>query len=209
MMKRKTNKKKNKIVSILVAVVLIFVLANLDKTGTFSVVAPPSDGLVAYWDFQGGSVGAGTNNGAIVTTGIVGDGMGFDGTGYIDAGNNLDMGISDFTLSAWIKVPLGDIEDRFIIHTKQGACGDISPGYGIAIENEGLIFAYFGDGTNTACKSFGNSNGKDGQWHHLAISFDRINGVSKAYFDGVKFGTDWDISGVTNSTGSTRELLID
>jgi T5SS/PEP-CTERM-associated repeat protein len=73
---------------------------------------PGDDGPIAHWDAENGAADA-TGNGhdgtfqgdaSTVTDGPFGKAFTFDGNGdYINIGDELDMGTSDFTLSAWIK----------------------------------------------------------------------------------------------------------
>jgi hypothetical protein len=68
--------------------------------------------LQAYWNAENGAVDATANghdgifqgNADVVPGGLFGNSFTFDGTGdYINIGDELDMGASNFTLSAWVK----------------------------------------------------------------------------------------------------------
>lgn len=79
-----------------------------------SVLDPPgpNDDLLAYWNAENGAVdvtgnghdGTFQGNAMTMAGGPFGNAFAFDGSGdYIDIGDELDMGTSDFTLAAWIK----------------------------------------------------------------------------------------------------------
>jgi hypothetical protein len=68
-------------------------------------------GLIAHWDAENGATdvtgnghdGAFQGNAATTTSGPYGKAFTFDGNGdYINIGDELDMGTSNFTLAAWL-----------------------------------------------------------------------------------------------------------
>jgi len=114
----------------------------------------------------------------------------FDGSSdYVDMGDVLDLGISDATLSAWIKTAsssghvVGMIDsgvwDRYLLEV-----GSNKLKGQIASDSGDHVSSIFGSATNV----------NDNNWHHVAITFDR-DGDMTGYIDGSITGTPEDISG--------------
>ncbi|MFD2114299.1 S-layer homology domain-containing protein [Paenibacillus yanchengensis] len=102
---------------------------------------------------------------------------------YLKLGNpeKLQFGVeTDFTIAFWIKSdPVSG--DPVIISNKDWSDGN-NTGYAIALVGSNLKWNYnteYGEGTEHQI-----SNVADGNWHHIAISHDRKNGIVDFYKDG-------------------------
>jgi formylglycine-generating enzyme required for sulfatase activity len=178
--------------------------AGLRVASVLNPSEPPVPGLQAYWNAENGATDV-TGNGhdgsffgdaATITAGPFGKAFSLDGAGdYISIGDELDMGASDFTLSAWINGDpfmnqWGRIFDKgyasgYSLH-RRGFDNHI----GFEMQNSGNFF-----GTETPLI--------DGAWHHVALV---KSGVSvKIYADGVAENTHT-VSGA--SQNNSLPLLI-
>jgi len=114
-----------------------------------------------------------------------GDALSIDGSNdYVKVLNNdiFQFGAStDFSLALWMKTDNWR-NDASLISNKDWDSGN-NKGWNIALatDNQG-IDVNIGDGTNRADLQAGNLN--DGEWHHIAATFDRDGQVS-LYVDGV------------------------
>lgn len=88
--------------------------------------------------------------------------------------NNLDLGMSDFTLEAWVKTTQSGNYAPII-----GKKWDISttPGYAVWMSPRGNLIAAIGDGVN-AWLMTSDKVVNDGAWHHIAVVVDRDDGNS-------------------------------
>lgn len=135
------------------------------------------------------------NNGIIInqvyrTIGANGNGVEFNGQGYIDLGKCFGESVkNEFSISLWIKpTSLNGIYQPVITHA--GSAGDI---YGIYLhpETKGIEFKTLG--TTESSLIINNIDSLwDGQWHHLTVVY---NGSEKTiYLDNIKL-TSKQISG--------------
>lgn len=161
-----------------------------------------SGGLLAHWRFDeapGATVAAdvtgnfpGTNSptgAAFVTGGRAGNAISIDRTnnGFIRMGNVLPLTNTDFTISAWIRPPAGDVtfNANFLSkHTSGFVNGYI------------LSYGWFGDLTNRALSYAGSrtTNGvqevvtsasdvNDGAWHQVTLVY-RLGTTTSIFVDG-------------------------
>lgn len=161
-----------------------------------------SGGLLAHWRFDeapGATVAAdatgnfpGTNSptgAAFVTGGRAGNAISIDRTnnGFIRMGNVLPLTNTDFTISAWIRPPAGDVtfNANFLSkHTSGFVNGYI------------LSYGWFGDLTNKALSYAGSrtTNGvqevvtsasdvNDGAWHQVTLVY-RLGTTTSIFVDG-------------------------
>jgi hypothetical protein len=141
-----------------------------------------SGGLVAWWKFDKGSgdvvVDSGPNHldGAVLgnpswVAGVLGEALKFDGEGdYVDFGNDSKFNITDkITVAAWIKVDTFDCEWQAIFTKGDGSWRLQRNGTKDSIE-----FACTGAFVPGALVGslFGTVNVNDGQWHHVAGTYD-------------------------------------
>jgi prepilin-type N-terminal cleavage/methylation domain-containing protein len=107
------------------------------------------------------------------------------------------------TFSAWFK-SIGTTGTNQTIIWKNGGC----VGWDVVLRNTGNVFGTFttpgcGGSQSYSVTSTGTYN--DGNWHQVAISVDRINGVLTLYIDGKSIGS----TGLdTTSTGSGGSFLV-
>lgn len=184
-----------------------YIEAKGDK-GAYGLLDPwyNSTGLVGYWSFDGddmdwsattaevidrsgqGNNGDATNmTSASVDIGRVGQALEFDGSeDYVNAGDpvddSLDMGIADFSVSAWIKTSSSAKE--YILDKRSG--GYTTGGRGFSFGISTSLICGIGDGTNylSDSTSIGTDPINDGKWHHVVAIFDKSD-VVKGYIDGV------------------------
>ncbi len=148
---------------------------------------------VAHWKMDTGNGitvydSAGSNDGTLINmdtgscwvSGQDGTGLLFDGDDdYVDCGNaaSLEMGTSDFSIEAWIKFSsITDLEPRIV---SKG----IYPGWFLGIAPDGNCLQGSIGKSDGRLKVYGITNVKDGQWHHVALTFDR-DGLERLYVDG-------------------------
>ncbi len=143
------------------------------------------------------------SNGA---TGKLNASMNFDGTDdNVDMGDPasgiLDPGLSDFTLSAWIKTSVNN--------TSQVVAGKYYnyPIYYMKITN-GVLYsriAYSAGALNIEAND--GTSLADANWHHVVTIFDR-DGQMKRFVDGKAYGIDTDISALSASSISSSYNFI-
>jgi hypothetical protein len=156
-----------------------------------------NNGLIAYYkmdgDFTDSSVNSntGTASGGTTTTtaskfGKAGKFDGVDDT--INIGNVLQSGVSDITLSTWVKlnVDLGSDNTNYEIFSNEsyqnsGFVFRIADNISTAIAGE-ILFRTSQSGTSTATVAAGNSYPNDKAWHLLSIV--KNSGIGKIYIDG-------------------------
>lgn len=103
----------------------------------------------------------------------------FDGSGdYISLGDNFDAGLSDLTIACWIKTT--EIAFARII-SKESAVG-----YKLSVHSGTVSFQISSTIGNFSLPAGSNYN--DGQFHHIAATFDR-DGDGTMYWDGEAIGT--------------------
>ncbi|MEX2170423.1 MAG: LamG-like jellyroll fold domain-containing protein [Pirellulales bacterium] len=174
-----------------------------------SVLDPPSPngGLLAYWNAENGAVdvtgnghdGTFQGNATTMAGGPFGNAFTFDGTGdYIDIGDELDLGTSDFTLSAWV---MGD--------PTMNAWGRIfdkgfASGYALGRQANSNTIAFEFLASGSQGNTFDTvASLIDNTWHHVALV---KSGTSVTiYADGAPENTET-VSGA--SQNNTRSLLI-
>ena len=167
--------------------------------------APSCNGLNGYWQLEemtgataGDSVGANHGaavNGPIWESGLLGGALRFSGSNYVRVkdSSTLDPGTGDFSIQAWIKIPVGQkAQRRVVAHGTHGAgghdgfalmqwCGwGTVPCGGVALlmgqDSKGEVMV----GTCAAMD--------DGKWHHYAASVNRKGSIT-FYVDGAALTT--------------------
>ncbi len=139
--------------------------------------------------------------------GKIGGSLDFDGTDdYIDFGDVdlLDMGLSNWTISAWIKTPATG-KWREVINKRENYGG--RDGYGFRISNTGFVDAYFGAAAGSTYAAWSTPGLDDDTWHYITVVYDRDSDIS-IFVDGILDGT----TGISSESGfnvqNTRELNI-
>lgn len=104
---------------------------------------------------------------------------------FVALQNDLNFGTDqDFTLEMFVKTA-GWASDPAILANKDWDSGK-NPGFVVAGKSDGTLWKFnIGDGTNRIDIDGGAIN--DGEWHHLAVSFDR-DGNKTLYQDGTIVG---------------------
>ena len=149
----------------------------------------PNEDLLAYWNAENGAIdvtgnghdGVFQGNAATVPGGPFGHAFTFDGAGdYINIGDELDMGASDFTLSAWIKGdPTMDQWGRIL---DKGYATAYSFHRRAATNEVGFEMFVSGNGYATTTPVIDNT------WHHVALVKDGT--TVTIYADGDAEGTN-------------------
>ncbi len=166
----------------------------------------PTNGLVAYWPFNGnandesGNGNNGTVLGATLTTDRFGhqnSAYNFDGTtNYITVANSASIKVTNsVSISAWVK-NTGETDLSVVL--AKGNYGSLWD-YGLA--NCWSYTAYYDYNSPFVINEYRNRNDKFNQWHHLAVTVDEINGNKlKLFFDGQEMlGTLRDWSNTTST----------
>lgn len=203
---------------------LTFVFTVLFFLPASSLLSAPLP--LAHWTFDessGTTAADSTTNahtltimGAMRVEGKLGGSLSFDGLNdYLFAtdansggvgSRGLDMGARDWTLAAWIKTTSSGM-----VLTKMGFVGGSNPdAWGMSVSGNGTLGAvihktggagvniFSGDGTPV----------NDGQWHHVAVVFNRAGDLVR-YVDGLRSGTIYNISNLSGQIlDNTRQLRI-
>lgn len=203
---------------------LAFALSVLHAV--ISLAVAPGGVPVAHWKFDeptdssstdsSGNGHTGTILGATKSLGQMEGALSFDGINdYVFAsdsqsggttGVGLDMGTRDWTVAAWIKTTASGM-----VVTKMGFVGGPNAdGWGMSVSANGTVGAvihnsgggivniFSGDGTTV----------NDGQWHHIAVVFDRAGSMTR-YVDGAPSGTRYNLAALLGqSIDNSRQVRI-
>ncbi len=178
----------------------------------------------AYWKFDDGTGTAvqdsTINNLDLIKTGstwatedmcISGKCLQLNGTtsDYASIADNdkLDIGTSDFTVSAWVKIQTTANINEVIIEKR--LTGTPYTGYVLYIQNGTTMRFEVNAGTLTDFAITLPFDVRDNKWHHFAVSVDRDNASGGIYyFDGKPLGTPQNFSTQTASIANTAALYI-
>ncbi|MHC4643715.1 MAG: LamG domain-containing protein, partial [Planctomycetota bacterium] len=191
---------------------LALVLCLAWSTASLAEVLKP----VGFWRFEGNTAdsGSGGNNGALKgTAAIVADAqrgkcLKLDGDGYMDIASGVtELGDESFTITAWIKTTkIGvsilsksngnteweDREKEFYVADSDTSDGD----------NDGTI-EYVGHSCDWVR---GEAAADDGQWHHIALTWDADEEDGCVYIDGEEGTEEADFSGGADNDGDTVRI---
>jgi uncharacterized protein (TIGR02145 family) len=189
----------------------------------YRLTAPTSvdTSLKGYWSFNGQDIsgttaadrsGAG-NNGTLTNSptkvpGKLGQALNFDGTDdYIDAGSGTSLDFTTaFTLSAWVKTTSGASVVPVIF---KGDSNNNAPNYSnlyrLIIENGKPTTMTVRASDSTPQSLHGTASVNDGNWHHIAGTFNSATNLQHIYVDGALDGSST-TSGIQKV--STSELYI-
>ncbi|MDZ7617665.1 MAG: LamG domain-containing protein, partial [Patescibacteria group bacterium] len=176
--------------------------------------------LVGYWNFdQGGSLGSCSVTGATLSVagdaqyaagGYVGGALRLDGSGdylWHDPATSVPSGIptgnSSYTLAAFVRTSSA-ANQGIIGWGNFGSSGQVNAlrTHGTALLNYGWSSAY--DYSAAAPTIY------DGQWHHVAATYDSATQTKRLYFDGVEIGggmtlaSDLNVGAANFRIGSTN-----
>jgi concanavalin A-like lectin/glucanase superfamily protein/BNR repeat protein/dockerin type I repeat protein len=184
------------------------------------------NGAIARWSFDEGSGGSALdssgngNDAAIVGAAYISGpregALVFDGVDdYLFAsdaesggvtGSGLDMGTRDWTVSAWIKT----VSSGMLV-TKMGFIGGANPdGWGMSVSGNGTLGAHISKSNGDQVNVFAGDGRRvdDGQWHHVAVVFQRSGSMSR-FVDGGLSGARYDLSALAGqSIDNDRRLEI-
>ena len=191
-----------------------------------AAAASPQTLPIASWAFDeasGSTTADATGNGhtgaivgAVRATGKTAGALSFDGSGdYVFAsdaqsggatGTGLDMGARDWTVAAWIKTTASGM-----VVTKMGFVGGSNPdGWGVSVSQNGTVGAVIHKSNGGIVNIFSGDGLKvnDGQWHHIAVVFNRAGSMTR-YVDGAASGTRYSLSSLSGqSIDNTRQVRI-
>ncbi len=151
-------------------------------------------GLIAYWpmdeisgsiiaDVSGNGLDATLNNIDETThiSGKLNNALNFDSTrdGTIVSANALKP--ESLTIAAYINIPSASGAWQWV-----GGHGD---NYGLVVNKDGDIQFYYYNGSSWPKITIDVEDLRDGEWHHIAGSFDESTGQLQAFVDGVLVGS--------------------
>jgi hypothetical protein len=159
---------------------------NTDYKGVWHMKENPSIGTIydsTSYDHDGTPRGSMTSDDQV--DGIIDGCLEFDGINddiLMGDPSTLDMGTSDFTIEAWIKLSTSPTTELPTIMSKGGVANNI-PGYWLFwYDSNNNIRLTLGDGvTRTGVASI--SSIRDNSWHHVVAVADR-DGNGEIYIDG-------------------------
>ena len=196
------------LIIVLVTISSVFMCAKLAKAQVVTVV---TDGLISYWtfdeaDIEGDTVNDvwGENHGTMVNSpkiieGKVRSALEFDGTSFVDCGNDESSDFVDgITVEAWVKV-----------NGWTGADAHIS--------KKGLVFsAWIQDSTHKPAWSphvgggwqtmYGSDPLDTGEWYHYAATY---NGSARIIFINGEDEGNMKLSGPLNTTADNVRIAVD
>ena len=159
--------------------------------------------MVGYWNFNNpGNVGQAqvsdnletVGNAAYILTGKYDGGLQLDGAGdYLrkDAGLSLPAGMpvgdASFTVMAWIR-PVAVARNGIIGWGNFGTDGQVNAFRTGSGSSEELTHYSWGFGTYDIERTTG-SDIFNGNWHHVAATYDAATGLKTLYYDGFQLGT--------------------
>jgi len=125
---------------------------------------------------------------------------------YITEGGSLDFAYSNFSVSVWLRFPVGSKNPSWSL--AKGSPSSIK-GYGIAHSSEGNpvspVEFVINDGTTQVHSSAGSLNRSE--WGHFVWTIDRTHGIITAYKNGVKVG-ETSIAGLGDISMPTVPLFV-
>jgi hypothetical protein len=181
----------------------------------------PTNGLVAYWPFNGNAndeSGNGNNGSVIGSVSLTPDRIGninsafsFPGNSnsYINCGNKTSLKIvGALSLSAWIYMDGGFYNPRIL----QYGNGAVTGGYAAFVDGtsntnrvlQATNYNVGGAGTGFCCGPTQGVSINALQWHHFTYTSDS-NGLAKLYIDGIIVSTFQGVS-VTNLASSDLNI---
>ncbi len=137
---------------------------------------------------------------------IPGTSMNFDGSGdYISItqiGQEYQFGkTKSFSVECWIKTTTTSSDDAII--SNQDWDNSYNPGWTIAIESGRLSFNVADGSSRVRMRTSTTNEYNDGEWHHVAGTFDRDMGKARLYIDG-----NLELESALNGVGDINNNLI-
>lgn len=188
-------------------IILLFCLYSINQIYAQIPTYVPTNGLVAYYPFNGNAndVSGNTHNGVIngnvipstdrfgnLNSSYKWESSNFNSNDYINIGYLYNDVTSKITISTWVLLDCAQPNHRIISSGEQGlTCNQVQ---GDLIQ---LKVAYDSAGGIWPSNQFINKN----VWHHIVFTADAITGISKFYIDGLLTDT---IAGTGGGTLSTE-----
>lgn len=179
-----------------------------EPAGSFVQVTPDiaydADGAVTVPDFQAGMVSNALHFDGVSSEVIVSD------KPQLNFGAPTGFLVGDLSIDAWVRLD-DDIAGAHPIVSKFAA-GGASPGYALFVDSAGYLGFVVQDASTRGLWAPGSGGAflNDGQWHHVAVTYDRDrapNGV-KLYVDGQRVDPDTYQGTAFGSLSNTAPLRI-
>jgi hypothetical protein len=178
-----------------------FTLDNL-QYNVASVCVQPPPGLISWWDgdgdardIQDGNDGT-LQGGATFAPGFVtsgtGQALGFDGVDdYVSIAHSDNLNVTSHTIEAWIRPP-SFVPSGFLTILSKTTPAPVERTFGLFIERAGVpaprtpgaLVGSFTNGPNNFMVLSGNTVVTDGNFHHVAVTYDAPSGTMRLYVDG-------------------------
>jgi hypothetical protein len=163
---------------------------------------PPPDDLIGLWHFDEGSGqtagdATGVNHGRLGSTtdddvndpqwvsGKFGTALSFDGNDFVLVADNSSIAPSSVTVEAWVKRPGTPGTFKYIISKYYVLKAGGWSSYAFYTGSTGGLYFYIGDATSYRLSPDAGTGVWDGEWHHIAGTFDNASDTLKLYVDGV------------------------
>ena len=167
--------------------------------------------LTAYYKLDGNSTDSvGAINGSdtdvtySVANGKIIQGAGFNGTtSQVSLGDNFDQS-SDFSVSAWVKTTQS--ADEYGIFTKGGLAGG-NYQWGLMQSTTNLWWQLWEQGGSNYLGLITSATINDGNWHHVAGTYNNGTTTMIAYIDGVNAGSNNTPSGTWYTNGASVAMI--
>lgn len=147
------------------------------------------------------------NGGTMYATGTE-SGLQFDGVNdYVSVAdaNSLDFGTTSFAVELYVKYKTKASTQQFILKYESGS----SYRFSVGANSSNYLFAAIADNASGYVSTLTNDILlTDGQTYHIIVVYDRTNKFIYRYVNGIKSGTDKDITSVNGSTSSSGALLL-
>jgi pectate lyase len=138
-------------------------------------------------------------------SGIAGTALEFDGSNDYATLSPCPSYDGDFSLSTWIKFSKKPSSEGFGIITVSPSSGNVRMRFAIGTDGKLRYGLYSGSWTE---KTGIGDDLSDGEWHHVAVTFDR-DGYAKAYVDGVLEDDTLYIASKTGTVSGTHYVGYD
>ena len=123
------------------------------------------------------------------------------GSQHFNGGNVLNVGTDDVSVSGWVKISGNPALNAVILQKYASGAG-----YSVFINTSGRLAGHIEDTGGSVMSTDGTAI-TDGQWHHIAVVFDRDGDMTR-YVDGSLYGTPDDISSISGDISNGVNLNI-
>ena len=163
---------------------------TLSANGT-PTQATATSSLVSWWQAEGNANDAeGNNPGTLVgnvtfDSGKIGEAFDFSGGGYIEVPQSMSLEPQTLTAMAWVNSSFPNPgQDAYVL--SRGAKGCNAASYAIYAGGSGGLFFYVFDGGTFVLSPDAGTGIWDGNWHHVAGTYD--GSFVRLYVDGTEVG---------------------